>query len=81
MRLRSCLTLPHRLLRLKIKGAEILYDDSTRFAERAQAAGVDVTLETWEDMLHVFHIYSAMIEEARDAIARIGRFAEKHLGA
>ncbi len=33
---------------------EILLSDSTRLAERAQKAGVDVTLKVWEDMYHVF---------------------------
>jgi monoterpene epsilon-lactone hydrolase len=33
---------------------EMLLDDSRRFAQRAQAAGVDVRLDVWEGMLHVF---------------------------
>lgn len=36
--------------------AEILLDDSTRFAASARAAGVDVTLEVWDDMPHCWHI-------------------------
>ena len=35
--------------------AETLLDDSTRFAERARRADVDVTLDVWDDMIHVFH--------------------------
>ncbi len=33
---------------LQVGDDEILLDDSTRFAEKAKAAGVDVTLQVWE---------------------------------
>ncbi len=54
--------------------AEILLDDSTRFAERAHAAGVDVTLDIWDDMVHVWHAFAFLLPEARQAIERIGDF-------
>ena len=38
--------------------AEILRDDSVRFAAAAQAAGVDVTLEIWAEMPHVWHAFA-----------------------
>ena len=60
--------------------AETLLDDSRRFAERAEAAGVDVTLEVWDDMVHVWHAFGFILPEARDANARIGRFLRQHLG-
>ena len=37
-------------------GNEALLDDSRRYAEAAAAAGVDVTLDIYEDMPHAFHI-------------------------
>ena len=40
---------------------EVLLDDSTRLAERAQAAGVDVTLEVWEHMIHVWQFFAAIL--------------------
>jgi epsilon-lactone hydrolase len=52
--------------------AEILRDDSTRFAAAAQAAGVDVTLEIWPEMPHVWHAFAGLLPEADEAIARIG---------
>lgn len=67
-------------LLIHVGGAEILHDDSTRLAERAKEAGVDVTLEIWDEMMHVFHFYGSMLEESREAIQKIGHFADARLG-
>jgi acetyl esterase/lipase len=56
---------------------EILLDDSTRLAEKARAAGVDVTLEIWDDMDHVFQAQAIILPEARRAITEISRFMQK----
>jgi acetyl esterase/lipase len=61
-------------LLIHVGTAEVLLDDSTRFAERARAAGVDVELEIWEDMIHVFHAFSLLVPEAREANAKIGAY-------
>jgi acetyl esterase/lipase len=61
--------------------AETLLDDSTRLAERAKAAGVDVTLEVWDEMIHVWHIFAAMLPEGQQAIDRIGEWVREKLGA
>jgi monoterpene epsilon-lactone hydrolase len=58
---------------------ECLLDDSTRLAERARAAGVDVSLVVWDDMWHVFHSFAAEVPEARRAIEEIGAFAARML--
>lgn len=52
---------------------EVMLDDSTRFADRAQAAGVPVTLKVWPGLWHVFH-HAAHVPEARQAIEEIGQF-------
>ncbi len=62
-------------------GAEMLLDDSTRLAEKAKAAGVDVTLDVWPDMIHVWHAFAAMLPEGQQAIDRIGEFVRQHSGA
>jgi acetyl esterase/lipase len=61
-------------LLIQVGTAETLLDDSTRLAERARAAGVDVTLETWSDMIHVFQAFAFILPEAREAIDKIGAF-------
>jgi len=56
----------------------MLYDDSTRFVERAKTAGVDVTLQTWDDTLHVFQTLE--LPESKEAITRISEFVRKQFG-
>ena len=58
---------------IQVGTAEVLFDDAARLAERARLAGVPVTLDTWEDMLHVWHVF-ALLPEAREAIERIAGF-------
>ena len=58
--------------------AEVLLDDSTRVAEKARADGVDVTLEVWPDMPHVWHAFAPFLPEATRAIESIGAFVRKH---
>ncbi len=67
-------------LLIQVGTAEVLLDDSTRLAERAKSAGVDVILEPWEDMIHVWHSYAHILPEGQQAIDRIGEFIRKHTG-
>ena len=61
-------------LLLQVSGAEILRDDSLRFADRARAAGVRVTLEVVEDMPHVWHLFAGLLPEADAALQSLGRW-------
>ena len=56
---------------------EIIMDDSTRIAERAKAAGVDVSLEVWEEMSHAWQFFFAYIPEAKDAVDNVVRFMKR----
>ena len=56
---------------------DILFSDSTRFAEKAQAAGVNVTLEAEEGLIHVWHMFPG-VPEADAAIDRVGQFILSH---
>jgi phosphinothricin tripeptide acetyl hydrolase len=67
-------------LLIQVGTDEVLLDDSTRLAERAKAAGVDATLEVWDEMIHVWHYFYPMLREGREAIARIGDFIRLQLG-
>jgi monoterpene epsilon-lactone hydrolase len=58
---------------------EIVFDDSTRIAERAREAGTPVTLEVWEGMPHVWHFSWHLMPEARRAISNIARFVEARI--
>ena len=57
---------------IHVGDAEVILDDSTRFAAKARAAGVDVTLEVWEQMPHVWHAFAGLPPESGQAIERIG---------
>jgi len=61
-------------LLVQVGTAETLLDDSTRLAERARKAGVKVTLEPFENMIHVFQVFAPMLDEAQQAIDKIGEF-------
>ena len=59
---------------------DMLLSDSTRLADQAKNAGVDVTLDVWDRMWHVFHLHVPRLPEARRAIDAIGTFVRQHLG-
>jgi len=67
-------------LLVQVGTAETLYDDATRLVEKAKAAGVPVIFEPWEDMIHMWHSYAAMLPEGQQAINRIGEFVLEHTG-
>ncbi len=56
---------------------EVLYDDATRFVERARSAGVDVSIDAFDGVFHVWHLLASVAPEADDAIARIGEFTRR----
>jgi len=45
-----------------------------RLAENARKDGVDVTLDLWPDMPHVFQMFAPYLPEATRALAVIGDF-------
>jgi monoterpene epsilon-lactone hydrolase len=61
---------------IKVSDSELPLDDSTRFEKNAKTVGVEVELEIWKDMLHVWHIFSPVLPEATRAIKRIGKYIE-----
>lgn len=58
---------------------ELLVDDATRLAERAEAAGVDVTLEVRPGLVHDWHLFAGMIPEGDEDVARVAAFLRSHL--
>lgn len=66
-------------LLIQVGTAEVLLDDSRLFAERARAAGTEVTYEPWQDMIHGWHGFANVLPEARDAIDSVGKFFKRHV--
>lgn len=66
-------------LLIQVGTAETLLDDSISLAGRASADDVAVTLETWPGLPHVFHMFAAMLGEARVAIAGATEWANARI--
>ncbi len=66
-------------LLIQVGTSETLLDDSRRLADRAKTSGVDAILEEWEEMIHVWHAFAALLPEGQQAIDRIGQFLEERL--
>ena len=66
-------------LLVQVGDEEILLDDATRLAARAEEAGVDVTLEIADEMCHVWHGFAVGgVPESLEAIDRLGAFIAGH---
>lgn len=64
-------------LLMQVGDAEVLLDDTLRVAEKAKAAGVDVTVEVYPEMIHVFQLFAPVLPEGQQAIDRIGAFLKQ----
>ena len=53
---------------------EALFDDSSRFAAKAADAGVQVQLDVWEEMIHVWPFFADILPEGRQAIEKMGAY-------
>ena len=75
------LTASHRLIcpsmvPFQVGECECLLDDARRLAEKAKAAGVDVTLDVWNEMIHVFQAFAAVAPEGEAGIRRIAEYLD-----
>jgi phosphinothricin tripeptide acetyl hydrolase len=61
-------------LLIHVGSGEVLLDDATRLAERLKAAGVAARLEIVPRMVHVWHWFLPMLDEAQTAVDDIGAF-------
>lgn len=59
---------------IQVGDDEILLSDSTRFAEKMKAAGLEVEIEIWPEMWHVFQLFIGKMPESRRAVRRIGAY-------
>lgn len=58
---------------------ETLRDDSIRFAEKAKAAGVEVTLKVEKGMVHCYPLLPPFIPESRQALNEICTFIKTQI--
>lgn len=64
---------------IQVGDEEVLLDDSTRFAAKAKQAGVEVAIEIFPEMQHVFQIAAGNMPEADAAVAKIGAWLKTKL--
>ena len=65
---------------IQVGSAETLLDDATRLAAKAREAGIEVQLDVWEDMIHVWQLFAPILPEGQQALAQAGDFINKHTG-
>ncbi len=65
-------------LLIHVGSDEVLLYDARGLHERATKAGVASTLEVWQDMIHVWHMFHPMLPEGDRAIDDIVAFVKSH---
>lgn len=63
---------------VQVSECEMLLDDARRYVAKARAAGTPAELQTWPQMVHVWHFFAPVLPEGRDALAKIAEFFEHH---
>ena len=64
---------------IQVTDAEVLYSDSTRFAEAAARQGVKTTLQVAPGLWHDWHLYAGQMPEADVALHHIKQFCDERL--
>lgn len=59
---------------IQVARTEILHSDSTRMVQHLRAQGVDVTLQEWGNLPHVWQYFHGWLPEARRALTDAGNF-------
>ncbi len=65
---------------IQVGELELIYNDSTRMAEKAASCGIEVELVEWGHTFHVWQIYDFMLPEATESIKQMGEYMKKKLG-
>lgn len=65
-------------LLIQVGSEEILLNDAERLASAARKAGVEVTLEIFNSLWHVFQIHAGQLDRATRALDEAGTFIRQH---
>ena len=68
-------------LLIQVGGAEVLLDQVVAFAERARAAGVDVSLEVEPAMFHDWQVEAALLPEGARSLEAAAQWLTTHVTA
>ncbi|MEM7406543.1 MAG: alpha/beta hydrolase [Pseudomonadota bacterium] len=64
---------------IQVGTAETLLDDANRLAAAARVYDVEVELRHWQDMVHVWHLFQPMLDEAGEALVEAGEWLKARL--
>jgi len=65
---------------IQVGSEEIVLSDSTRLAQRAKQAGVEVELRRFDGLWHDFQLHVGMLRESRAALKDIATFVRQFVG-
>jgi acetyl esterase/lipase len=66
-------------LLLQVGSQEALLDDTTRLAERARSAQVDVTLDVLDGVIHIWQYFGPDLPETQASEREAGAFLRRHM--
>lgn len=64
---------------IQVSDNEVLTEDSLRFEKKAKQEGVNVEVEIWKNMVHVWQAYGPVLPEAVKAVRQLGNYIYKKL--
>ncbi|SFI94591.1 alpha/beta hydrolase [Bradyrhizobium sp. Gha] len=64
---------------IQVGAAEVLLDDAVGLARRAGTCDVEVQLEIWPEMIHIWHTFFPVLAAGRRAIARGAEFVYRSM--
>ncbi len=64
-------------LLIQVSTAEVLYEGAVKFVDKARTAGVAVTLQPFEGLVHWWHLFWRIVPEARQALDQVASFLEQ----
>jgi epsilon-lactone hydrolase len=67
------------MLFIQASDSEVLLDDSTRLAQKAAKAGVEVHFRAWHKLPHVWQYFAPSLPEGRAALAETAAFIRRAL--
>jgi len=65
---------------IQVGGAEILLDDSLRLKSKLESVFVNVDLQVWDEMIHVWHLFAPILRNGMEAIEILTDYANSHVG-
>ena len=64
-------------LLIQVSTAEVLYDHVEKFVDKARSAGVTVTFQPFEGLVHWWHLFWRIVPEARQALDQVAEFVQQ----